>query len=50
MRVIFFQVEPTDPLVYVTIVLTLGLAGLLACLVPAHRATRVQLVDALRPE
>ena len=50
MRILFFQVEPSDPLVYGAIVLTLGLAGLLACLVPAHRATRVQLVDALRPE
>jgi putative ABC transport system permease protein len=50
MRVVFFEVEPSDPLVYVSIVATLGLAGLLACLVPARRATRVQLVDALRPE
>jgi len=50
MRVVFFEVEPSDPLVYAAIVATLGLAGLLACLVPARRATRVQLVDALRPE
>jgi ABC-type lipoprotein release transport system permease subunit len=50
MRILFFDVEPTDPLVYGAIALTLGLAGLLACLLPAHRATRVQLVDALRPD
>lgn len=50
MRILFFDVEPSDPLVYGAIALTLGLAGLLACLLPAHRATRVQLVDALRPE
>jgi putative ABC transport system permease protein len=50
MRVIFFEVEPSDPLVYLAIVLTLGLAGLLACLLPARRAMRVQLVEALRPE
>jgi predicted permease len=50
MRVVFFEVEPSDPFVYAAIVLTLGMAGLLACLLPAHRATRVQLVDALRPE
>jgi predicted permease len=50
MRVVFFQVEPSDPLVYATIVLTLGVAGLLACLFPALRATRVQLIDALRPD
>lgn len=45
-----YEVEPSDPLVYASIVLTLGLAGLLACLVPARRATRIQLVDALRPD
>jgi putative ABC transport system permease protein len=50
MKVIFYQVEPTDPLVYLTIILTLGASGLLACLLPARRAMRVQLVDALRPE
>ncbi|MEX2048206.1 MAG: ABC transporter permease [Gemmatimonadota bacterium] len=50
LSVVFFEVEPTDPFVYLTIVGTLGLAGLLACLLPAHRATRVQLIDALRPE
>jgi putative ABC transport system permease protein len=50
MRILFYEVRPSDPLVYGAIVITLGLAGLLACLVPAHRATRVQLVDALRPE
>ncbi len=50
MRIVFFEVEPSDPVVYVTIALTLGTAGFLACLLPARRATRVQLVDALRPD
>ena len=50
MSVIFFEVEPSDPLVYVSIIVTLGLAGLLACLIPARRATRIELVDALRPD
>jgi len=50
MTVLFYEVEPSDPLVYGAIVTTLGLAGLLACFLPARRATRVQLVDALRPE
>jgi ABC-type lipoprotein release transport system permease subunit len=36
--------------VYVAITVTMGLAGLAACILPARRATRVQLVDALRPE
>ncbi len=47
---IFFDVNPNDPVVYAAIVLTLGLSGLAACYVPARRATRVELVDALRPD
>ena len=44
------DVRPTDPIVYAAIVLTMGLAGFAACVVPARRATRVELVDALRPD
>jgi ABC-type lipoprotein release transport system permease subunit len=36
-----FGVKPTDPFTVVMIVLLLGLAALLACLVPAQRAMRV---------
>ena len=50
MAAIFYDVEPSDPFVYGAIVVTLGLSGLLACLVPARRATSVELVNALRPE
>ena len=50
MSVIFFDVEPSDPTVYAAIILTLGLAGFLACLIPARRATQIELVDALRPD
>ena len=50
MSVVFFDVNPSDPSVYLAIALTLGVAGLVACIVPAWRATRVELVDALRPE
>ncbi len=50
MAVIFFDVEASDPTVYAAIVVTLFLSGLLACLLPARRATRIQLVDALRPD
>jgi ABC-type lipoprotein release transport system permease subunit len=50
MAAIFYDVEPSDPFVYAAIVVTLGLSGLLACLVPARRATSVELVHALRPE
>lgn len=50
MSAVFFDVKPSDPTVYAAIVVTLGLAGLFACLIPARRATRVELVDALQPE
>jgi len=41
-------VEPWDPAVFVVIVLTLGLVGLLACLVPARRAASIEPMSALR--
>jgi ABC-type antimicrobial peptide transport system permease subunit len=50
MTAVLFEVEPSDPTVYVAIIATLGLAGLLACIIPARRATKVELVDALRPD
>jgi predicted permease len=45
-----FAVKPTDPLTFVTIAALLAAATLLACLVPAHRASRVEPTQALRSE
>jgi ABC-type antimicrobial peptide transport system permease subunit len=39
-----------DPVVYGAIVLTLGTAGLAACLIPARMATRTDPVEAIRIE
>lgn len=50
MELVFFDVDPADPMVYATILLTMAAAGFLACALPARRAVRVQLVDALRPD
>jgi ABC-type antimicrobial peptide transport system permease subunit len=50
LQVALFQVNPNDPTVYAAIIVTFTLAGLLACGVPALRATRVNLVEALRRE
>ena len=45
-----FGVRPSDPLTYVFIAFVLGTVGLLACYVPARRATRVDPMIALRCE
>lgn len=45
-----FQVTPRDPLVYVVVALMLAGAGLVAALVPALRASRVDPLVALRME
>ncbi len=43
-----FGVTPTDPLTFAAIVLLLGVVALLACLVPAQRAMRVDPIVVLR--
>src|SRR5258706_8322224 len=45
-----FQVSPTEPRVFVAVVLVLSAIALLACLVPARRATRINPMEALRYE
>jgi ABC-type antimicrobial peptide transport system permease subunit len=48
LNTMLFNVRPWDPAIFGAVVAALALAGLVACLIPASRATRTEPVDALR--
>ena len=50
MQFILYGVEVGDPVVYVSIALTLATAGFVACLVPARAATRTDPIVAMRTQ
>ena len=50
MHSLLFEVAPTDPLTYSTVVVLLAVVALFACYIPARRATRVDPLVALRYE
>jgi predicted permease len=47
-RSMLYGVQPTDPVVYSAVLAVLGVTALIACLIPARRAMRVEPMAALR--
>jgi ABC-type antimicrobial peptide transport system permease subunit len=47
---LLFDVKPADPVALVGAALAFGVVALLACAVPAIRAARIDLMEALRQE
>lgn len=49
-RSLLFDVSPTDPVIYATVALSMVVVALLACLIPAQRAMRVDPLVAIRSD
>jgi putative ABC transport system permease protein len=45
-----FQVQPNDPVVYLTVAVLLGIVALVASYAPARRASKIDPLAAIRQE
>ena len=50
LKILLFDVQPRDPAIFAAVVSVLSIAGLLACVIPARRATKVDPLLALRSD
>jgi predicted permease len=50
METLLFEVRPTDPATLVSVAAVITFVAIIACFVPAHRATRVDPIAALRED
>jgi ABC-type antimicrobial peptide transport system permease subunit len=50
LQTLLFEIKPTDPITFVVLTALLASVALLACLIPAKRASRVDPLMALRHE
>ena len=50
METLLFEVRPTDPATLVSVAAVITVVAIVACFVPAHRATRFDPIAALREE
>jgi ABC-type antimicrobial peptide transport system permease subunit len=50
LQTMLFEIRPEDPLTFLVVSVVIGGVGLVACYIPARRATRVDPLVALRAE